>query len=244
MKNRKAYVGIIILIIGFAFLLRNLGIDIIPRELFGWEMIFIAIGTMLLIGERNKTPGLIFLGIGSISLLNDFIDFPRISWAILWPSILIIIGTSIFVRHSGLVSSGSKKKVNGDTPSPDTIDDLSLFGGGDRYYDSQAFKGGKMTAIFGGSDIDLTDCKLAPGVHELNVFVMFGGIDLSIPPNWVVKNELSAAFGGYSDKRIKTDGYIVSETGDTERPVLKITGMVLMGGMEIRSYPKRPRTNY
>ncbi|QCK16373.1 LiaF transmembrane domain-containing protein [Mangrovivirga cuniculi] len=241
MKNRKAYVGIVLLLIGIAYLLRNLGIDILPREFFGWEMIFIAIGTVLLIGERNKTPGVIFLAIGGISLLNDLIDFPRISWAVLWPTILIIIGASIFLRHAGIITGG-KKKLSDDEPSPDEIDDLSFFGGGERYYDSESFKGGKMTAIFGGSDIDLTNAKLGPGTNELNVFVMFGGIDLAVPSHWIIKNDLSAAFGGYSDKRIRTDGYIVSETGEEERPVLKLTGTVLFGGMEIRSYPKRPRT--
>ena len=107
---------------------------------------------------------------------------------------------------------------------------MTVFGGGDRIINSQQFKGGKITHIFGGSKIDFTRGKLAPGKNHLEVVLIFGGTKLIVPESWDVRMEVTSVFGGFSDKRVKS--MVVS---DTDRSLL-ITGVNVFGGGEIVNY--------
>ena len=88
-----------------------------------------------------------------------------------------------------------------------------------------------MTAIFGGSEIDLTESHLAQGVIEIEVFAMFGGWTLVVPRHWQVKSDVVAVFGGISDKRKATADGLKDNTRQ-----LVIKGFVMFGGGEIKSY--------
>ena len=92
------------------------------------------------------------------------------------------------------------------------------------------FDGGKITHIFGGSKIDFSRAKLAPGRHHLELTLIFGGTKLIIPEAWDVKVEVTSVFGGFSDKRIRS---IV--VADTDRSLV-ITGSSIFGGGEIVNY--------
>jgi hypothetical protein len=58
---------------------------------------------------------------------------------------------------------------------------------------------------------------------------MFGGWTLRVPPNWHVKNEVLAIFGGISDKRYLPEGAIQDNTRQ-----LIVKGFVMFGGGEIK----------
>ena len=59
---------------------------------------------------------------------------------------------------------------------------------------------------------------------------MFGGGTFYVPSDWSVKADVTAVFGGFSDKR-RTN---IENTTDPEK-VLHIKGMVLFGGGEIKT---------
>jgi len=106
---------------------------------------------------------------------------------------------------------------------------VAIFGGGEKIITSNNFRGGKLTAIFGGVDLILLNAQLAQGSHQLEVFAMFGGWTLRIPSNWHVKSEVVAIFGGVSDKR-----YIGPDTVKDNTRQLVIKGFVMFGGGEIK----------
>jgi predicted membrane protein len=143
---------------------------------------------------------------------------------------LIILGLVVIFgsrRHKGVATVfGANKK----TSSEDWLDDVTVFGGGDRMINSQQFQGGKLTHIFGGSKVDFTRAKLAPGRNHLEVVLIFGGTKLIVPESWDVKLEVTSVFGGFSDKRVKT--MVVSESDRS----LHITGTNVFGGGEIVNY--------
>jgi len=120
--------------------------------------------------------------------------------------------------------------ANRRTSSEDWLDDVSVFGGGDKLITSQQFQGGKLTHIFGGSKVDFTRAKLAPGKNYLEVVMIFGGTKLIVPESWDVKIEVTSVFGGFSDKRVKT--IVVSESDRS----LHISGVNVFGGGEIVNY--------
>ena len=113
----------------------------------------------------------------------------------------------------------------------DYIDDISIFGGGHKVIHSDSFKGGNITALFGGSEIDLTQCKLAPGENIIDVVIIFGGTTIIVPNNWDVILNVTPLFGGFSDKKRR---FIRSDTESAGTLIIK--GVVLFGGGEVKSY--------
>lgn len=226
-RNQKAWVGIVLVILGAFFLLRNLDMIpyFIPYYFFGWEMILILIGGAMLVTGRKE--GFLFLGIGGFFLLPEvfeFLNLPRFRIRDWWPVVLIIIGISIVLRRRD-----SRDKRNGEIDD-DYLDDTSIFGGSEKSFTSQNFKGGKVTAIFGGSQIDFSAAKLSEEQDVvLDVFVMFGGNEFRIPNDWTVINDSFVIFGGFSDNRPQS---AVSQSDP--KKVLRIKGFVMFGGAEVK----------
>ena len=222
-KGQKAWVGIALVIFGAYFLLRNLDMLplFIPYYLFGWEMILVVIGGSMLLTGRKE--GLIFLGIGTFFLLPEILYIPRFYIRDWWPLILIVIGIVILLRRRDQAN-----RELGDS-NDDYIDETSIFGGSEKSFSSQNFKGGKVTAILGGSDIDLSQAKLPTGGAMLDIFCIFGGSNLIVPNDWMVVNESFVLFGGFADKRRHTS---IQEADNQQ--ILRIKGIVIFGGAEIK----------
>lgn len=111
----------------------------------------------------------------------------------------------------------------------DILESVSVFGGNHHKVYSKNFKGGDVVAVFGGSDINLTQADFE-GVVKLDIVAIFGGVKIIIPPGWEVKSEVTAIFGGIDDKR--TLGVPAVEP----RKVLIIEGVALFGGVDIRNF--------
>lgn len=109
------------------------------------------------------------------------------------------------------------------------IDETNIFSGSEKKIISQNFRGGKITSIFGGSEIDLSSSHLAEGTNVLEVFYMFGGSSISVPADWVVVNKVTSILGGFSDKR-NVNPTPTSGSGK----ILIIQGFVMFGGGEIK----------
>jgi len=225
--------GIVLMFLGL-FLIADLA-DIIPWRLrdflFTWQALLILIGLVMLSSKENKQTGIILIAVGSFFLFPRIIHVPDYWRSLFWPAMLILLGLVVIFgsrRHGGRGTyfGGHRRK----TSSEDWLDDVSVFGGGDRIVNSQQFKGGKLTHIFGGSKIDFTRGKLAPGKNQLEVVLIFGGTKLIVPESWDVKVEVTSVFGGFSDKRVKS--IVVS---DADRS-LHITGVNVFGGGEIVNY--------
>ena len=192
--------------------------------IFSWEMILIVLGVIFISTRENKTTGWILLIIGLMFLIPDVVHVPYAVRRLFWPSILIVIGLLIILRSTGVRRHHEKSN------SADYIDDIAILGGGDKVITSENFKGGKVTAIFGGSKIDLTKAVLAPGHNVIDVFCMFGGTTLIVPENWNVKVDVVSVLGGFSDKRHMKSGTAM----DIGKEIV-IKGFVMFGGGEIKN---------
>ena len=182
--------GIVLMFLGL-FLIADLA-DIFPWRLrdylFTWQALLILLGLIFLSNKENKGTGLILIAIGSFFLLPRIIHVPYYWRSLFWPSILILLGLVVIFssrRHGGTSLFSHKKKATGD----DVLDEVSIFGGGDKIVNSQQFQGGRITHIFGGSKIDFTQARLAPGKHYLELVLIFGGTKLIIPEGWDIKLE-------------------------------------------------------
>ncbi len=221
--NFNLIIGLALVIIGGLFLLDNFDVIYfdLPYWVFRWQSILIIIGLILLANSKNNTAGYVLITIGIIGW------YPEI-----WPVILIIIGFYILYRRREHAPKSNDHADSSYTESSndDFLNDVSVFGGGKKIIKSDNFRGGRITAIFGGSEIDVYGSKLADGTNILDVFAMFGGTDILMHPDWNVKIDVVPIFGGFSDKRRKDP----NQVPDPEKKLI-IKGLVLFGGGNLKS---------
>jgi predicted membrane protein len=229
LTNNRAIIGVILVLMGLFLVLRNTGFfpGVIDHVIFSWPMLLVTIGVVITIGSSGgKTSGVIVMAVGAFFLIPRIFQ-ETFDVNLFWPSIFIIIGIIfIFSKRKGWNSVSTSPMV-GD----DYIDYVNIFSGGERQIVSENFRGGKITAVFGGSEIDLTKANLAPGTSELEIACVFGGTTIIVPDGWNVKIEVVPVLGGFGDSRKLNPGRVIDTTKQ-----LVIKGAVVFGGGEVKSY--------
>ncbi len=214
-KNSKAILGIFLVLIGVVLLLDNLRIlPRLPWWIYEWYTVMIVIG-ILAFFLGNRTAAVVFGGLGLAFMLQDLFYF---SWRDFWPIILIIIGVSFFFRRQ-LNTTGSITNEN-------YFDSVNIFGGGNQKILSHKLEGGKVTTIFGGAEIDLRESKPVSGA-TIEIFTMFGGLELFVPEDWNIRVDVTSIFGGFEDHR--------KNSTDENAPLVIIKGATIFGGGEIKA---------
>lgn len=227
-KNNVAHLilGIVFVILGIAVLAEI--VDVVPWRMrdviFSWQMILIALGVIFIVGQESRSTGYILLAIGVFFIMPKLFDVPDYWRNLFWPVILVILGIVIIFRRGG-PSCGQKRSKTSSTDNE--LDDVAIFGGSDRILKSENFKGGQITNIFGGSKYDMRQVTLSEGKNYLDVTMIFGGSKFIVPEGWDIKVEVTAVFGGFSDKRMRS--IVVT---DNNRQLI-IRGITLFGGGEI-----------
>lgn len=231
--DRKLIIGIILIIAGGFLLLDTFNLSDLPirRYIFSWKTLLIGIGVVLLATKERVIPGYILIGLGAIFWILDIVGAHVTFSQVFWPSILIGLGVIVLTkRRRGWHKNQNKISSDKDQSSNDYIEDVSILGGGTKIIQSNNFKGGDITAIFGGSEFVFRDAEISPDGCTIDVFTLFGGSKLIIPDNWVVKSDMFSIFGGFNDKR-------AIRPQETEYAnVLNLKGAVIFGGIEIKSF--------
>lgn len=214
-QNRKAILGLVLVLVGAFFLLNNLGVlPRLPWWAYEWYSILIGIG-IVVTAAGNRSTGIVLMGIGAAFLIQDIYYF---RWRDFWPVILIVIGLSFIFRH--------KKSASNQTFDDNYFEALNIFGGGNQRVVSSQLEGGKTTTIFGGTEIDLRESKPVDGA-VIEIFTAFGGVEFLVPADWKIKNESHVILGGFEDKR-------QTEITDNSPQVI-VRGTVIFGGGELKS---------
>jgi predicted membrane protein len=230
LANNRIIIGVILVLAGLFLVIRNTGFfpDFIDQVIFSWPMLLVTIGLVITIGSSGgKTSGVIIMAVGAFFLIPIIFRETFHMYNMFWPSIFIIIGIIFIFTRRHIPGSVTSVTETGD----DYIDLVHVFSGGERQIVSDNFRGGKVTAVFGGSEIDLTKAKLAPGVNVLELACVFGGTTIIVPDDWFVKIEVTPILGGFGDSRKLSPG----RTVDPAKQLI-IKGAVVFGGGEIKSY--------
>lgn len=228
-SNNRVILGVFLIIFGCLLILENLGF--FPYELrhiiFSWPALLLGLGILFFFIRKDKTSGIILMTVGGAFLMPVIFDW-SFNWrALLWPSILITVGIVIIRRcNECKFVEGSATKTDYDF-----IDELNIFGSGEKMINNKNFRGGKITCVFGSSEINMISAELSESTNTIDVFTMFGGCILIVPSNWDVKLEVAGVLGGVVDKRMPSTNYIFEP-----KKKLIIKGIVIMGGCEIKSH--------
>jgi hypothetical protein len=86
-----------------------------------------------------------------------------------------------------------------------------------------------VITVMGGAELDFREARFGPGVTEVNVFALMGGVEIIVPPNLHLEVNGLAIMGGF-DQRAHTLGHPT----DPSAPVLRIGGFALMGGVDVK----------
>lgn len=232
-KGKKLILGLIFMFLGVIWLLDNFSVlpFAVKDIVFSWQMLLIGIGLINLFGRNSYFAGLVMILIGVFFLLPEIIPFSFRFTHLFWPVLLIAIGLLIIFRHNVTHHNHFHNHFHKSEMSPDnTIDEVNIFGGSKQNIVSNDFRGGKITSIFGGSEIDLTNAKLAEGKNILEMVCIFGGSSIIVPSDWHVRTEVVSILGGFADKRHNIPG-----AQNKERELI-IKGVAIFGGGEIKSF--------
>jgi hypothetical protein len=245
----RLWVGLALLALGVLWTLDNLDILESDPIVHWWPVILIAIGITHLTGGRGRVrpvAGLMWLALGGLALAHNLAPGDWDIWQF-WPVVLVLLGGSMVWRSFGgprpagpggwgpgrwgpmrfAPGKDDPAAPPSDAPGADTFSSTAIWAGVDRKVTSQAFRGGDITAIMGGGEIDLRSARPVPGGAAVEVFILMGGVDVYVPQNWQVVNQISAFLGGVEDSRKAAP----AEGGN----VLYLRGTVVMGAVEIQN---------
>lgn len=213
----RAYLGLAAVAIGSLLLLRNLHVISFDYwgELWGGFLSFllILVGCIILVKRSRWIWGLLFLSAGATIGLRALHIVDVNFWQIVWPILFIAVGSAVLfslvkdgkisktkAKHMAAAWSGQSEKVEGK------------------------YTGGTVSSVFGGVDLDLRQADIKDGA-VIEVFVLFGGVDIIAPNDVVIKNEATAIFGGIDDK---------TNPGAKAKKTLYIRGECFFGGIELK----------
>lgn len=233
---KRIYFGILLIVAGTLLLANNLGVlpFVIPSFVFSWKMLLVVIGVSLLI--NGKLGGIAPLGIGLYFILPDALGISVPHIHTLWPAFIILFGFLMLFKKKDwhkkrreAFTKYSEVEVDEEKETKeDRMEAIAIFGGESKKVSSYDFKGGKCTAIFGGLEIDLTNCYLSSERGTIEITAVFGGVTLRVPKDWNVRSEIVPVMGGVEDKIFHMPGTYVDPAAE-----LTLKGSVVMGAVEI-----------
>jgi hypothetical protein len=121
-----------------------------------------------------------------------------------------------------------EQKQREESNREDYIETVSIFGGVRKSVVSKTFKGGEITCVLGGAEVNFMQADIQ-GRVVLEVTQVLGGAKLLIPSNWDVQPEMIAILGGIEDKRQVNNNISPDK-------ILVIRGTCVLGGIEIKSF--------
>jgi hypothetical protein len=105
---------------------------------------------------------------------------------------------------------------------------LAVFGGASRKGSWHVEPLTDITTVFGGVELDFRDAVLPSREVTIKATIVFGGLEITVPPEMRVVDSTAAIFGG-------TEGPGDSpESAAPDAPVLRITGKCVFGGLEVK----------
>ena len=115
------------------------------------------------------------------------------------------------------------------TETEETVDGSQMefstsFAGSIKYVNSDDFQSADLKCSFGSLKVYFDNAMIQNGAARIFLDVSFGGVELFVPKEWNVVNNVSASFGSVDEKNSSRSSGV---------PVVTLTGKVSFGGIEI-----------
>jgi predicted membrane protein len=223
-------VGLFVIGIGLLFLLDNLGwldldlrVHLIPTVLIG-------VGMLKLLQTRTRSGMVVggaMIAAGCLFMLKAM-GYLDVDWRMLWPVFIIAAGFAVvFKSNISRKALGQGDGLLNKEVDESVINLTAIMGGYKNRLTTQDFRGGEITAIMGGGDLDLRQSSIN-GDAVLNLFVFCGGITIKVPIDWTVVIDGMPIMGAFEEKTVPP-----AAINSGKRLILR--GYVIMGGVEVRN---------
>ena len=215
----RSITGLLIIAVGLSFLLTNLNLLPFSVAISDWWPMFVIVGGILILlnDRKNYLWALLVIALGVVFQLNQQNIIDVNPWQLFWPAVIIIVGVSIMTSH---------KVPRKNIEASEREDVTAVLSGSETKVQSKDFKASRVTAVCGGVTLDLREATIKKEA-TIDLFSLWGGIEIYVPKNVIVKNNTSVILGGVEN----------NTAADTDRdaPVLHVVGDVVMAGVEIKN---------
>lgn len=220
----RTILGGLLILFGVVFLLDNFGVLEADDILQFWPLILVGAGIWKALqpSEDGQRPlGVALIAIGTLLQLKML---AVLDWSFrdIWPLLLMAVGGLLLWRGLG-------RRRGPTTQSASDLSEFAFMGGGNRIIASPDFRGGDVTAVMGGLEIDLRKSDVTGDAAVIDVFALWGGIEIRVPPEWNVDVKGLAILGGFENNARSS----AVEGNPGKRLVIR--GTALMGGVEIKN---------
>ena len=220
-NSGRVMIGLIVVAVGVLLLLANLGLgDFSPWEYAPSLLIVLGLWALIRNGFRGSIGPWVLIGIGIAVQLSVLDEVPDVVQGAVWPVFIIGAGVLLIVARAsfGGRESSARRSSNG-------LSHVAIFNSVNDVVDGP-FSRLQSTTLFGGADYDLRDARVERPPAVIDVTCLFGGVEVRVPEDWTVHNDVLALFGGVDDKRrgSRADGEVT----------LSIRGTVVFGGLTIK----------
>jgi predicted membrane protein len=219
--------GAILIAVGTLFLLDHL--NVIDGEMIWkyWPLLLIAVGIAKFINEGKRVGGVMLALVGVFFML-EHLGYRLFTWNNFWPVLIIAAGIAMIWGRFDVPRFATNTPIEGQ----DSVQAFAIFGGIERRVHTPTFKGGQITAMFGGVELDFRSADMEGEEASIYVDAVFGGIEIVVPERWLVVWQGQNIFGGYSDE---TRAPLPDVPGAPARKRLILNGRALFGGISVKN---------
>lgn len=235
-------VGIVFLLVGIVFLIRQADWLQLPDWLFTWPVLLIVVGLVSGISssfQRTSWIWPVLIG-GAFLIDREFMDIDIFEYTL--PIVFIIVGISMIQksnRKNGQSSWGSPMGNWGDTTqeaNPNFSSNGEPFIAISNVLNSSTiratnkeFKGANLSNIIAGLEMDFSQVDFEGESIRIDLTQIMGGATFYVPANWEIRQHYTTLLAGFEDKR-KSLGNNV----EGEKKILYLNGFQVLSGIQIK----------
>jgi predicted membrane protein len=233
----RLVIGAWIALMGIVLMLDRMGL-VDARGFFRlWPLVIVAAGAITYFRgpqRAGRTNGVVLMVLGGWLLLRSFGVLRVGFWDLFWPLILIAAGTALVMQT---LQRGGQSPASGDG---DRVTVFAVMSGVRRVSTSPRFRGGDIATFLGGGRLDLRQAASPAGEEAvIDVLAVMGGLEIFVPPAWIVATPIVPFMGSVEDHRLAPLGsaadHGAASSTQTSAPRLVLRGFLLMSGVHIRS---------
>lgn len=239
MKLKNAFWGLFFVAAAAVIIINQLGL-FGSIGLFGLVLTLLMIPIIITSARYLHFSGIFFpLALICIIFADDWGISNLVPWTVLLTALFLSIGCSLIFKkkkfslkhgehyyknHKSYFSHTHNNRESVETTEDNTFECRVSFSASSQYINSVSLERAFVACSFGAIKVYFDNAALHPNGAVVDLDVSFGGVELYIPKEWTVIDDVSATFGGMSEKNNHRGG---------DGPALTITGNIKFSGVEI-----------
>ena len=225
MKKGNVFWGLIFILAAVVVILNSFGFGF---DIDFWEIAFTIILIACLIKSiaSKNIFGVLFSIAFLLIVYDEELHIEQLApWPVLCAALFGSIGLSMLFGNRGMKRAADDQYFTAAENIGDSDMNFEVnFGSTIKNVNSDDFKSLKASCSFGGMKIYLQNAMIQGERAVVHLQVSFGGVELYIPKEWQVINQINASVGGVTEK---------NQNLGTNGKQLILTGDVAFAGVEI-----------